>query len=131
MQVSRAFLKDFAYLANFYGWDAARIEEVKAEIRADPRRVAYWSRQAAQHRNGEAVTSATGEGMRPFCMACDRFSLKRAPVDEARKGYGRCLSQVVDVLMHVTRDVRCRMFSAAPRDQVESRRTWWMQHSAK
>ena len=34
MNVSRQFLRDFAYLANRYGWTTADVEEVKAEIGA-------------------------------------------------------------------------------------------------
>jgi hypothetical protein len=69
--------------------------------------------------------------MKTPCIKCARFSLQRAPKEEARKGYGRCLAQPVDVLLHIDRDVRCRDFKPASDDQVESRRVWWMQHTSK
>lgn len=53
MKVSKQFLRDFAYLANLYGWNAADIEEVKAQTRASPVEMgAYWVRLAAAHRAG-------------------------------------------------------------------------------
>lgn len=36
MNVSRQFLKDFAYLANYYGWTPADIDDVKADTRTNP-----------------------------------------------------------------------------------------------
>lgn len=36
MLVSRQFLKDFAYIANYYGWTDKEVEEVKAETRNSP-----------------------------------------------------------------------------------------------
>lgn len=59
MQVSKAFLQDFAYLANRYGWNAADIEEMKAAVRAHPdsgRR--YIAILAAAHRAGYEQTPA-------------------------------------------------------------------------
>jgi hypothetical protein len=53
MKVSKQFLRDFAYIANLYGWTTADIEEVKAQTRASPDELGrYWSRLAAAHRAG-------------------------------------------------------------------------------
>ena len=61
MKVSRQFLRDFAYLANRYGWHAADIEDVKAHMRehVEPMRQ-YWSRLAAAHRAGYEQTKENG-----------------------------------------------------------------------
>ena len=59
MQVSRKFLKDFAYLANLYGWTAADIEDVKAQTRANPEPLrAFWTSLAAAHRAGYQQNAA-------------------------------------------------------------------------
>lgn len=61
MQVSKAFLQDFAYLANRYGWTAADIEEMKAAVRANEgagRR--YITRLAAAHRAGYEQSADNG-----------------------------------------------------------------------
>ena len=61
MQVSRKFLKDFAYLANLYGWTAADIEDVKAQTRANPEPLrAYWTGLAAAHRAGYEQNADNG-----------------------------------------------------------------------
>lgn len=53
MNVSKAFLRDFAYLANYYGWTPAEIEETKAQTRACPAEmVRYWTNLAIAHRAG-------------------------------------------------------------------------------
>ena len=61
MNVSRQFLRDFAYLANRYGWNAADIEEVKAHMRehVEPMRW-YWTTLAAAHRAGYEQTKENG-----------------------------------------------------------------------
>lgn len=61
MNVSRQFLRDFAEVANRYGWNAADIEDVKREIRAagDPM-VRYFSTLAAAHRAGYKQTPENG-----------------------------------------------------------------------
>lgn len=59
MKVSKQFLRDFAYIANLYGWTTADIEEVKAQTRANPDELGrYWSRLAAAHRAGYEQTKA-------------------------------------------------------------------------
>ena len=59
MKVTRAFMADFNYLADRYGWTADDIEEVKAATRADPERMQhYWSTLAAAHRAGYEQTAA-------------------------------------------------------------------------
>lgn len=61
MQVSKAFLQDFAYLANRYGWNAADVEEMKVAVRADEdagRR--YITTLAAAHRSGYEQTPGNG-----------------------------------------------------------------------
>ena len=61
MNVSRAFLKDFAYIANRYGWTATDIEEVKVATRTDPDRMChYWTTLAAAHRAGYEQTPENG-----------------------------------------------------------------------
>jgi hypothetical protein len=60
MNVSRQFLKDFAYLANRYGWTPADIEDVKADTRANPGLVAYWTTLANAHRAGYEQTRENG-----------------------------------------------------------------------
>ena len=52
-------MKDFAYLANYYGWTPADIENIKAQTRADPRPMAsYWTKLANAHRAGYGQTPA-------------------------------------------------------------------------
>lgn len=58
MKVSRQFLKDFAEIANRYGWDADDIEEVKTATRGDPKLLRYWTALAAAHRQGYQQTRA-------------------------------------------------------------------------
>jgi hypothetical protein len=61
MQVSKSFLRDFAYLANRYGWNAVDIKEMKAAVRARPddgRR--YITTLAAAHRAGYEQTPDNG-----------------------------------------------------------------------
>lgn len=61
MQVSKAFLNDFAYLANRYEWTASDIDEMKAAVRADEeagRR--YITTLAAAHRAGYEQTADNG-----------------------------------------------------------------------
>ena len=61
MNVSRAFLKDFAYIANRYGWNAEDIEAVKVATRADPDRMThYWTLLASAHRAGYEQTPENG-----------------------------------------------------------------------
>lgn len=57
MNVSKQFLRDFAYLANLYGWTADDVEDVKAQTRSNPSEmVPYWTRLAAAHRGGYSQT---------------------------------------------------------------------------
>ena len=61
MKVSKQFLRDFAYLANRYGWTAGDIEEIKAQTRAAPvPMVRYWSTLAAAQRGGYEQTLENG-----------------------------------------------------------------------
>lgn len=61
MKVSKAFLKDFAYLANRYGWTPADIEDIKAATRANPEPMRrYWTTLAAAHRAGYEQTPENG-----------------------------------------------------------------------
>jgi hypothetical protein len=60
MNVSRQFLRDFAYLANRYGWTPADIEDAKADTRANPALVQYWTTLAAAHRAGYEQTAKNG-----------------------------------------------------------------------
>jgi len=53
MKASKQFLRDFAYIANLYGWNAEDVEDAKAQTRANPGElVPYWTRLAAAHRAG-------------------------------------------------------------------------------
>lgn len=57
MKVSKQFLRDFAYIANLYGWNAADVEEAKEQTRANPDElVPYWAQLADAHRAGYAQT---------------------------------------------------------------------------
>lgn len=61
MKVSRDFLRDFAYLAKLYQWDAADIEDVKVQTRANPEPMRlYWTTLAAAHRAGYQQTPGNG-----------------------------------------------------------------------
>jgi hypothetical protein len=60
MKVSKSFLRDFAYLANYYGWTPADIEDIKAQTRADPDLAHYWTNLAAAHRAGYEQTPENG-----------------------------------------------------------------------
>jgi hypothetical protein len=59
MNVSKTFLKDFAYLANRYGWTPTDIEDIKAQTRLDPGpMMRYWTILANAHRAGYQQTRA-------------------------------------------------------------------------
>lgn len=61
MNVSKRFLRDFAYLANLYSWNAADIEDVKAQTRSNPSEMRnYWTALAAAHRAGYEQTAGNG-----------------------------------------------------------------------
>jgi hypothetical protein len=57
MKVSKQFLRDFAYIANLYGWNAEDVEDAKAQTRANPDEMRrYWTQLAAAHRAGYQQT---------------------------------------------------------------------------
>lgn len=57
MLVSKRFLRDFAYIANLYGWNTADVEDAKAQTRVNPTEMCrYWSQLAAAHRTGYVQT---------------------------------------------------------------------------
>ena len=56
MNVSKRFLKDFAYLANYYCWTPADIENVKAYTRDNQDMARYWTTLANAHRAGYEQT---------------------------------------------------------------------------
>ena len=56
MKVSKQFLRDFAYIANLYGWNAEDVEDAKAQTRAYPELRMYWTQLAAAHRAGYQQT---------------------------------------------------------------------------
>lgn len=61
MRVSKQFMRDFAYLANLYGWTPADIEEIKEHTRANPETMRrYWSNLATAHRAGYEQTPGNG-----------------------------------------------------------------------
>ena len=59
MKVSKQFLRDFAYIANLYGWNAEDVEDAKAQTRTSPGEMCrYWTQLAAAHRAGYQQTAA-------------------------------------------------------------------------
>lgn len=60
MKVSKAFLQQFAYLANLYGWTPAEIEEIKQATRENPGLVRYWRNLAIAHQAGYEQTEKNG-----------------------------------------------------------------------
>lgn len=60
MKVSRQFIQDFAYIANFYGWTPADIEDVKAQTRESTELRDYWTKLAGAHRAGYRQTVNNG-----------------------------------------------------------------------
>lgn len=52
MLVSKKFLHDFAYIANFYDWSDAIVEDVKRETRESLELRKYWTELADAHRAG-------------------------------------------------------------------------------
>jgi hypothetical protein len=57
MKVSKQLLRDFAYIANLYGWTTEDIEDAKAQTRANPDEMSlYWTRLASAHRAGYRQT---------------------------------------------------------------------------
>jgi hypothetical protein len=57
MKVSKQFIRDFAYIANLYGWNAADVEDAKAQTKSNPDEMCrYWTELAAAHRAGYQQT---------------------------------------------------------------------------
>lgn len=56
MKVSKQFLRDFAYIANLYSWNADDVEDAKVQTRAHPEMRLYWIQLAAAHRAGYQQT---------------------------------------------------------------------------
>jgi len=57
MMFSKQFLRDFACIANLYGWNAEDVEDAKAQTKSNPGElVPYWTRLAAAHRAGYQQT---------------------------------------------------------------------------
>lgn len=54
--VSKDFMRDFAQLANFYGWDGRVLDEVKEQTRNSAELRNYWQDLAAAHRVGYKQT---------------------------------------------------------------------------
>lgn len=71
MKVSRQFLRDFAEIANRYGWTADDIEEVKTEVRAAGAPIVkYLQTLAAAHRAGYEQTRENGYiRLHSWCVA--------------------------------------------------------------
>lgn len=70
MKVSKQFLRDFAYLANRYGWMPGEIEEIKAHTREHPQVMQrYWSNLAIAHQAGYKPTDKNGYlRLREWCQ---------------------------------------------------------------
>ena len=61
VKVTRAFMADFDYLTERYGWTAADVEKIKQATRADPDGMCrYWSTLAKAHRAGYGQNAANG-----------------------------------------------------------------------
>jgi hypothetical protein len=60
MNVSKSFLRQFAYLANRYQWTPAEIEEIKAATRENPSLVRYWRNLAIAHQAGYEQSKENG-----------------------------------------------------------------------
>lgn len=56
--VNRDFLRDFAELANRFGWDGRELEEVKEQSRQSQELRDYWQKMAYAYRNGYAPQRA-------------------------------------------------------------------------
>lgn len=56
VKVSKAFMRDFAQIANIYEWNDATVEEVKEQTRGSPELMRYWQELAAAHRAGYKQT---------------------------------------------------------------------------
>lgn len=56
MKVSRSFLRDFGYLANYYSWNESDIEEIKQVVRENTGYREYLEMLANAHRNGYEQT---------------------------------------------------------------------------
>lgn len=59
-KVSKAFLRDFAQLANFYEWNAEVIEEMKQAVRDSSEMREYLEALADAHRRGYRQTKENG-----------------------------------------------------------------------
>lgn len=58
IKVSKAWLRDFAFCANYYKWTTEEIEEVKQAVREGSGYKEYIARLASAHRNGYSQTWA-------------------------------------------------------------------------
>ena len=85
MNVSKSFLRDFAYLANIYNWNAADIEDVKEQTRANPELMRrYWTTLAAAHRAGYQQSEANRyERLQAWIDRNPSFRDQYAPAREA------------------------------------------------
>lgn len=52
VKVSKAFIRDFSYVANMYEWSDATVEEVKQQTRGNHELMRFWQELAAAHRAG-------------------------------------------------------------------------------
>ena len=55
-KVSRSFLNDFAFCANYYKWNESDIDEMKAEVRKGKGMREYLETLAEAHRDGYEQT---------------------------------------------------------------------------
>jgi hypothetical protein len=60
MNVSKKFLRDFAFLANYYGWTPTEVEDVRGVTRGNPELMLYWSTLANALRAGYQQTPENG-----------------------------------------------------------------------
>lgn len=51
-KVSKSFLRDFAFVANYYEWNDSDIEEIKQCVRENKGMKEYIEKLAFAHRNG-------------------------------------------------------------------------------
>ena len=120
MKVSQDFLRDFAYIANLYGWDAADIEDVKAQTRANPdpmRR--YWTALAAAHRAGYQQNEANGyERLRVWAVRNDSPSGKCAKSLVGHEGLGKLHTLAQNVTLALVADEGQRAAQGRPAKSV-------------
>ena len=69
MLVSKQFIKQFAFLANYYKWDKSDIDEIKTVVRSDKTFKKYLESLANAHKNGYQQTKENGHvRLKDWCI---------------------------------------------------------------